>query len=319
MPPRRKSLGDLFQTVRAKWHHETISDVDKEPDVGSLSLFEEPSVPLVAESVSEGEAELLESFKSILKPDPPQLNVLSGYHESGLQRSSTFRTCIEKAVADINAKYGSTHSLSCKHRDTLRSSPRHKSLPTHGHAHPPGWFRPDLKSIIGDETLIPSYDDILTEPLEQLTIEKSASNIGSACQSCGTSTCCRSPDKRGIPSHQIDKILGESIDIRDPPQVCSKPDSSIPPELEHHIAHGHDLLKDTSVVPLQFPLNDWKLIEENCVRTQSIGSSLESVKDSDSNPSLDFIGPPLSSPPSVWLVRADSSNEDSDDAPRSSH
>lgn len=44
-------------------------------------------------------------------PDPPpQLDVLSEIPTDALQRSSTFRACLEKAVDDINVKYGTATS-----------------------------------------------------------------------------------------------------------------------------------------------------------------------------------------------------------------
>ncbi|RDA93358.1 hypothetical protein CP533_0347, partial [Ophiocordyceps camponoti-saundersi (nom. inval.)] len=42
---------------------------------------------------------------------PPRLDVLSEIPQDGVHRSSTFRTCLEKAVDDINEKYGTPSSV----------------------------------------------------------------------------------------------------------------------------------------------------------------------------------------------------------------
>lgn len=92
---RRRSLTSAFQTVKTRCSRDKLNDSD---DSGTTKLPRSSGA----------------SKESTLKPDdvqscadsPPRLDVLSELPGDSLHRSSTFRTSLEKAVEDINVKYG---------------------------------------------------------------------------------------------------------------------------------------------------------------------------------------------------------------------
>ncbi|PNY27215.1 Uncharacterized protein TCAP_02845 [Tolypocladium capitatum] len=102
---RRRSLTNAFQSVKAKCSRDKLSDSDDRTDSGSSSRQRRPS-RISKEMISSPIA-----AKPMVDP-PPRLDVLSELPQDGLHRSSTFRACLEKAVEDINNKYGAS-STSC--------------------------------------------------------------------------------------------------------------------------------------------------------------------------------------------------------------
>ncbi|KPM46177.1 hypothetical protein AK830_g335 [Neonectria ditissima] len=119
---RRKSLGDAFQSVRHKWARDKATNSGpKTHPPKSISLETE---------LSTDESECDPSFFVVdtAATTPPQLDVLSELHQGNLERSSTFRTALEKAAADIDIKYGTTQS-SPTHKSRPRISSYHTTMP----------------------------------------------------------------------------------------------------------------------------------------------------------------------------------------------
>ncbi|POR37171.1 Uncharacterized protein TPAR_02649 [Tolypocladium paradoxum] len=102
---RRRSLTNAFQSVKAKCSRDKLSDSDDRTDSGGSSR-QRRSSRILKEMISSPI-----SAKPMVEP-PPRLDVLSELPRDGLHRASTFRACLEKAVEDINNKYGAS-STSC--------------------------------------------------------------------------------------------------------------------------------------------------------------------------------------------------------------
>ncbi|KAH6890350.1 hypothetical protein B0T10DRAFT_485620 [Thelonectria olida] len=240
--PRRKSLGDIFH--RTKWSHESSGSIDKKIDANlnqrktldMCPLNSEPS-QIVIDTLQMFQEP--DTFKPTPEYDPPKLDVLSDFHQGNLNRSSTFRNSLDNAAADIKKKYDSTHSSLYEDPGASRLSSRHKSLPTH-----------DPKSLVNVENSISLFG-----PTSQLSVspitEKGSSNTASACQSCGAPTFCRSPDERGIPLHQLDRILGDSIGLRTPPLTSKVPAAAALLDPEHDGNSTRAMLTGSSLAPVQ--------------------------------------------------------------------
>ncbi|KAI5460010.1 hypothetical protein BGZ63DRAFT_446930 [Mariannaea sp. PMI_226] len=200
LPYRRKSLGDAFQLIKAKWDNDRNSDSSQETNADRLLQSEDETSQVDSSSDIH-----LTSYIPVSKPDPPRLEIPSGFQHEGLERSSTFRALIEKAVDDINMKYGSNQFFPFKHCSlgSLHLKGRTAQLPS-------GRFCSNLKTAPGIQDSKPLTNDLNKKTGSLSTV--------SLCQSCGSSACCLQSIGRGIPIHQIDKILEQSIQLRDPRQ-----------------------------------------------------------------------------------------------------
>lgn len=99
---------------------------------------------------------------------PPQIDLLEEFTQDGLQRSSTFRDGLEKAVNDINTKYGDsaktyinstspTNSVAVRNKNTFR--PRYL-VPTYVDA-------PNSRPVIGELwTTLKNHEDGLSKGTE---------------------------------------------------------------------------------------------------------------------------------------------------------
>ncbi|KJZ76031.1 hypothetical protein HIM_04487 [Hirsutella minnesotensis 3608] len=85
-------------TIRDRCSREKLSDGDEKADLG-LVIGPRRSARLSVRAASS-----VGHIKST-SDNPPRLDVLAELPADGLQRSSTFRVCLEKAVDDINDKY----------------------------------------------------------------------------------------------------------------------------------------------------------------------------------------------------------------------
>ena len=192
---RRKSLGDMFQrAVKARLGRDKSS-----------SSEDSPVCPSKGQSHRSSEDAGLEESTPIQLRDPPRLEVLSELPNiNNLQRSSTFRTYLEKAASDINNKYGTVQSLPEARRARRRPSWR-KTLPNSSRVvipiPPRSYFRPRDES----------------EPLPKTPSVRAATSSGDVVdtRSRHYKTCNR------IPARQVDKILEESLSLRDPPDYAS--------------------------------------------------------------------------------------------------
>jgi hypothetical protein len=260
VPFRRRSLGDIFHTVRTKWNPESRAGTDTKIDTQlnqelNMDLFALSKEPTQDTIIDKPDA-LQEPRKpvtlrpSILTLKPPQLDLVlsSDIQQGKLNRSSTFRNYFEKAVADIDKKYDSAHSSLYEPRGVHRVSSRRKSLPAGGLV--PCWPSLDPKSRIGVKkpTLLV---DPTPQPFANPITKKIGFNAVSACQSCGTPVDCCNPDKRGIPSHQIGKILGDSIDLRNPPLTSNVPESPMLVDPEHDMNLVGAMPTGGSLAPVQ--------------------------------------------------------------------
>ncbi|KAK3190732.1 hypothetical protein K4F52_003048 [Lecanicillium sp. MT-2017a] len=159
---RRKSLGELVQGLKAKYSRERItqdSNLARNASDGSLpnSSGDRSAAPYGMSHKSAVPSDTLPKTRphsdsqttgryaplSLSISDAPRLELLPDITADNLQRSSTFRTGLEKAVDDINTKYGDnskpyvastspTSSVAIRSRNGFR--PRYQ-LPTFVQAH----------------------------------------------------------------------------------------------------------------------------------------------------------------------------------------
>lgn len=130
---------------------------------------------------------------------PPRLDLLSEFGHSDLQRSSTFRASLEKAVDDINNKYGTKSSNSL-----TEDTPEEYQVPSRairGHTLPSyaqASFRPRYKlpTFIKSPASCARSD---TGELKELTPTVSVESVQMK----------TNPRDVLIPDHQIDQILGQ--------------------------------------------------------------------------------------------------------------
>ncbi|CAH0020197.1 unnamed protein product [Clonostachys rhizophaga] len=105
-PRRRKSLGNVMQTVRAKLSRSDKSSADFEACVWTRE--EDPgqsyALPKVQDD-SDQTANIQSKTSQSGKIKVPQLEVLGGLACGNLTSSSTFRDGLERAADDINTKY----------------------------------------------------------------------------------------------------------------------------------------------------------------------------------------------------------------------
>lgn len=260
---RRKSLGDVFQSVRImKWVRDRTIDSDepKHPVASFMSEDEMSKDGLSKDRLSEdGQSEAIEDAEpgpfNPASNIPPQLEVLSELNQGNLQRSSTFRTFLEKAATDINVKYGLAQSLPAfKGRSRLPSW--QKILPANIQITPTRTTSSSQPEP-GPGTVAEAY----STPPGMLLADKATIP---SCQSCHSQACCRSKEKRGVPIHQVDKILEQSLHLRDPPQK---------PHLMEHFTlprpRGSGNLPDTALSPVYISDNGQKLVEGRWLDNES--------------------------------------------------
>ncbi|KAK5988824.1 Nonribosomal peptide synthetase 32 [Cladobotryum mycophilum] len=95
---RRRSLSALFQTVKSKYSRDRLNTIATESEQSTRSaLFPRKAT-----------REIMSIPMQAKQSNPPRLDVPNGLPKDGLHRSSTFRASIEKAVDNINDKYGTT-------------------------------------------------------------------------------------------------------------------------------------------------------------------------------------------------------------------
>ncbi|KND92815.1 hypothetical protein TOPH_02513, partial [Tolypocladium ophioglossoides CBS 100239] len=112
---RRRSLTNAFQSVKAKCSRDKLSDSDDRTDSCTSSRQRRSS--RISKDMISGPL----AVKPMVEP-PPRLDVLSELPQDGLHRSSTFRACLEKAVEDINNKYGSSSTSRLPDSQTYETS-----------------------------------------------------------------------------------------------------------------------------------------------------------------------------------------------------
>ena len=98
---RRRSLTNAFQSVKARCSRDKLYESGDGTDPGN-SFRRRRCSRISKEIISSPIA-----AKPMIEP-PPRLDVLSELPWDGLHRSSTFRASLEKAVEDINNKYGAS-------------------------------------------------------------------------------------------------------------------------------------------------------------------------------------------------------------------
>ncbi|KAH7131405.1 hypothetical protein B0J13DRAFT_529403 [Dactylonectria estremocensis] len=231
---RRKSLGDVFHSVKAvKWSldEDPVSDSSNSPVESGSYKKEAP------EAMDD-----TESHSSITTSEsgPPRIEVPSELNQGNIQRSSTFRSFLEKAATDINIKYGLARSLSTS-RNGGRLSSWSKTHSADTEIEP--------KSVMSRPRFVVDTSSIA--PAALFTDSTVAS-----CKSCGSRVCCRSKDKRGIPVHQVEKILEQSIHLRNPSRKS-------PPIRHSETAGGSDYLIDSSLSLLKRPIPLWNPIRQS--------------------------------------------------------
>ncbi|PFH61790.1 hypothetical protein XA68_16218 [Ophiocordyceps unilateralis] len=111
---RRSSLTNAFHTVKAKCSRDRLPDNEENDETGRVTRLR-PHAGINKQMISGP------IHGAPIADPPPRLDVLSEIPQDGLQRSSTFRTCLEKAVEDINEKYGTSSSL-CLSRNSGNSN-----------------------------------------------------------------------------------------------------------------------------------------------------------------------------------------------------
>ncbi|CAM1502843.1 Fc.00g076190.m01.CDS01 [Cosmosporella sp. VM-42] len=191
VPRRRKSLGDIFQrAVKSRLSRDkSCSSSEGNP----VCTQQDPSPRLTKDGAYE------ESNPTQLC-DPPRLEVLSELpHGNNLQRSSTFRTNLEQAAADINNKYGSA-----------------KSLPeSRGIRRRPSW-RKTLSA--NSRVVIPIPPRSYFRPREDAPISRKTPSVGGSPPGGDAVNASSRHHKtvNRIPAHQVEKILEQSISLRDP-------------------------------------------------------------------------------------------------------
>ncbi|KAF4584300.1 Mss4-like protein [Ophiocordyceps camponoti-floridani] len=119
---RRASLSNAFHTVKAKCSRDKLPGNDENCESGRASRRTSHS-GINKQMIS---GPIHAAPMTMANDPPPKLDVLSEIPQDGLHRSSTFRTCLEKAVEDINQKYGSTSVVKEIPRvSDPKSAPRH--------------------------------------------------------------------------------------------------------------------------------------------------------------------------------------------------
>lgn len=175
---RRKSLADILHAIRPR---QPQDDATHQAQRSAL----DNSTPTASKDDG-ARAAPLTTFTEELTDQYPRLDILSELPSTNLQRSSTFRVCVEKAVNDINSKYGMGPSTAESKNDQKYLSKssvnvEFKPIP------PRSYFRPEA-------------------PLN-LFADTSKVNKPLYC-------ACNSGSK--TPAHWVDKILEQSLRLRSP-------------------------------------------------------------------------------------------------------
>ncbi|OAA76291.1 hypothetical protein LEL_05975 [Akanthomyces lecanii RCEF 1005] len=200
---RRKSLGELVQGIKIKYSREKMtkdSDADSrnqsrseaytslEPISGSQSmLLQNPwqqrcSLPI---PVPERYASIAYDSLPVspVSSTPPRLDVLHDLASDNVQKASTFRDGLEKAVNDINTKYGDstkalisssspTNSIALRDKNTFRSR---FVVPIYGEER-----IPNARPVIGELwTALKSQDEPLQSSKPHADISTDNSNTAS--------------------------------------------------------------------------------------------------------------------------------------------
>ncbi|KAJ4153252.1 hypothetical protein LMH87_009748 [Akanthomyces muscarius] len=200
---RRKSLGELVQGIKIKYSREKMtkdSDADSrnqsrseaytslEPISGSQSmLLQNPwqqrcSLPI---PVPERYASIAYDSLPVspVSSTPPRLDVLHDLASDNVQKASTFRDGLEKAVNDINTKYGDstkafisssspTNSIALRDKNTFRSR---FVVPIYGEEP-----IPNARPVIGELwTALKSQDEPLQSSKPHADISTDNSNTAS--------------------------------------------------------------------------------------------------------------------------------------------
>ncbi|KAI9167357.1 hypothetical protein HJFPF1_03484 [Paramyrothecium foliicola] len=128
----------------------------------------------------------------------PRIGMISDFpNTADLQRSSTFRACLEKAADDINSKYGMTASPKEPHEERASSYKTSATTITFKSIPPRSYFRSvPVRSYAAMNTPAPPV-----------------------CSPSGPQDRCQQKTGNRIPSHQLDRILEQSLRLRTPSLV----------------------------------------------------------------------------------------------------
>ena len=144
----RRSLSSVFKTVKAKCSRDKLDKASNAVMEVPASHAQDESKATLAEVVQE-----YEEFKPM--SPPPRLEISGEVYNGGLLRSSTFRAGLEKAVDDIDRKYGTSTTEAIQDKPGVDS---HISMkPRYGNPFP---FRP--RGNFGPRYQVPTLVD---EPL----------------------------------------------------------------------------------------------------------------------------------------------------------
>ncbi|KAJ6444653.1 LOW QUALITY PROTEIN: pentatricopeptide repeat protein [Purpureocillium lavendulum] len=180
---RRRSLTSAFQTVKTRCSRDKLRESD---DSGTIK-------PARSSGASK-ESSLKSGNVPPVATSPPRLDVLSELPSDGLQRSSTFRASLEKAVEDINIKYGTTRLPENGAEDTSNAEAVAATRPPAFHARTN--FQPRYR-----------LPQVVTVPVARTQPTVGELN-GSPCPSNLTSNVAGSP----LSDFRIDEILGHALD-----------------------------------------------------------------------------------------------------------
>lgn len=179
---RRKSLGDVFSTVKTRLSRDKLAD---RREVENKSNEEEAHESNI---LNNSEMEVCQSSPA---QDPPRLELMCRLAPSHIKTSSTLEASIDKAMANFGFEYGISQSHS-----SIKNCVRSQTLPRTGHPPPippRSYFRP--RSPDGSTAEEPKE----TGSAKHVPISRH-----------------RSQSDNRVPSHWVEKILEESITLRSP-------------------------------------------------------------------------------------------------------
>ncbi|OAQ68199.1 Mss4-like protein [Pochonia chlamydosporia 170] len=194
----RRSLSNVFKTVRARYSRDKLEKNELDTSDPEVTEVAEPTSSSSEDSTS------VKLERRQFSP-PPQLDVLSDFssHESTAE-PSTFRAGLEKAVADINNKYGTPASTCLAEGLTDAGVSRlmnANSLPFHTR----GIFRPRYQLPMFVHAPARTAQSTAGE-LQQLSPTASAESVSLDTKDNKEGGC-------QLPTLMLDKVLGPSFDL----------------------------------------------------------------------------------------------------------